>query len=65
MRDIDDSVMDCNIILDSNYLTFQKIIEIVENLKNYKNINYCYLSNDSSYVIESAGMDQKGKVVFL
>lgn len=65
MRDIDDSVMDCNIILDPNYLTFQKIIEIVENLKNNKNINYCYLSSDSSYVIESAGMDQKGKVVFL
>ena len=39
--------------------------DLVTNLWIRENINYCYLSSDSSYVIESAGMDQKGKVVFL
>ena len=52
-------------ILDPNYLTYNEIIEIIGSSNPSNNINFCFLSKDYSYVIESCGMNQKGKVVFL
>ena len=56
---------DCRIILDLNYLNFKQVIEILNSKKSSDNINFCFLSWDYKYSIESSGMNQKGKVVFL
>ena len=64
-KEIDHSDNECNIILDPNYLTYNEIIEIIGSSNPSNNINFCFLSKDYSYVIESCGMNQKGKVVFL
>ena len=64
-KEIDHYDNECNIILDPNYLTYNEIIEIVGSSNPSNNINFCFLSKDYSYVIESCGMNQKGKVVFL
>ena len=44
---------------------YNEIIEIIGSSNPSNNINFCFLSKDYSYVIESCGMNQKGKVVFL
>ena len=64
-KKFDFSVNDCRVILDLNYLNFNQIIEIINSKKSSHNINFCFLNNDYTYLIESAGMNKKGKVVFL
>ena len=64
-KKFDFSVNDCRVILDLNYLNFNQIIEIINSKKLSNNINFCFLNNDYTYLIESAGMNKKGKVVFL
>ena len=64
-KEIDHSDNECNIILDPNYLTYNENIQIIGSSNPSNNINFCFLSKDYSYVIESCGMNQKGKVVFL
>jgi GT2 family glycosyltransferase len=62
---IDKSFENCNLILDPNYLTFKQIIKTLNMLKNGNNINFWFLSKDSSYMLRSGDMNQKGNVIFL
>ena len=65
VRKIDDSMNDCNIIFDSNYMTYKQIINYVNNTRGRKKINFCFLSHDYSYIIMAGGMKQKGNIIFL
>ncbi len=62
---IDGSFENCNLILDSNYLTYKQIIKTLNILRNGNNINFWFLSKDSSYILRSGDMNQKGNVIFL
>ena len=44
-KEIDHSDNKCNIILDPNYLTYNKIIEIIDGSNPSNNINFCFLSS--------------------
>ena len=64
VNEIDSSQDRCNIIFDSNYLSFKQIISHIDNLKNGKKIKFWFLPEDYSYVIGSSGMNQKGNIIF-
>ena len=64
VNEIEGSQDQCNIIFDSNYLSFKQIISYIDNLQNGKKIKFWFLSEDYSYVIGSSGMNQKGNIIF-
>ena len=64
VNEIDSSQDRCNIIFDSNYLSFKQIISHIDNLQSRKKIKFWFLSEDYSYVIGSSGMNQKGNIIF-
>lgn len=64
VNEIDTSQDQCNIIFDSNYLSFKQIISHIDNLQEGKKIKFWFLPDDYSYVIESSGMNQKGNIIF-
>ena len=64
VNQIDTSYGQCNIIFDSNYLSFKQIISHIDILQKGENIKFWFLPEDYNYVIESSGMNQKGNVVF-
>ena len=64
-KKIDETLEDCNLIFDSNYLTNKEIINCVDKLKNRNKINFWFLSSDYSYIIRASGMNQKGNAIFL
>ena len=65
IKKIDETLKDCNLIFDSNYLTNKEIIKCIDKLKNRNKINFWFLSSDYSYIIRSSGMNQKGNAIFL
>ena len=65
IKKIDETLEDCNLIFDSNYLTNKEIINCVDKLKNRNKINFWFLSSDYSYIIRASGMNQKGNAIFL
>ena len=64
-EEIDEKLNSCNLIFDSNYLSFKEIISCVEKFKNINNINFWYLSRDNSFIIKASGMNEKGNAYFL
>ena len=64
VNEIDSSQDQCNVIFDSNYLSFKQIISHIDNLQNGKKIKFWFLPEDYSYVIGSSGMNQKGNIIF-
>ena len=64
VNEIDSSQDRCNIIFDSNYLSFKQIISHIDNLQSGKKIKFWFLPEDYSYVIGSSGMNQKGNIIF-
>ena len=64
IKKMDETLKDCNIIFDSNYLSFKQIISHIDNLQSRKKIKFWFLSEDYSYVIGSSGMNQKGNIIF-
>lgn len=62
---IDETIKNCNLIFDSNYLTNKEIINCIDRLKNRNKINFWFLSSDYSYIIRASGMNQKGNAIFL
>ena len=65
IKKMDESLKDCNLIFDSNYLTNKEIINCIDKLKNRNKINFWFLSSDYSYIIRASGMNQKGNAIFL
>ena len=65
IKKMDETLKDCNLIFDSNYLTNKEIINCVDKLKNRNKINFWFLSSDYSYIIRASGMNQKGNAIFL
>ena len=65
IEQLEESLNNCNIIFDPNYLTFKEIIRCIDNLKNKNKINFWFLSSDNTYMIKAGGMNQKGNTVFL
>jgi len=64
VNEIDSSQDRCNIIFDSNYLSFKQIISHIDNLQSGRKIKFWFLPEDYSYVIGSSGMNQKGNIIF-
>ena len=65
IKKMDETLKDCNLIFDSNYLTNKEIINCIDKLKNRNKINFWFLSSDYSYIIRASGMNQKGNAIFL
>ena len=65
IKKMDDTLKDCNLIFDSNYLTNKEIINYIDNSKNRNKINFWFLSSDYSYIIRVSGMNQKCNPIFL
>ena len=65
IEQLEESLNNCNLIFDPNYLTFKEIIKCIDNLKNKNKINFWFLSSDNTYMIKAGGMNQKGNTVFL
>ena len=53
----------CEIIFDSNYITFNDIISSIQTLSNNKNLIFKILSKGSNFIIGSNNSKEQGEVV--
>ena len=63
IESISNKIENCEIIFDSNYITFNDIISSIQTLSNNKNLIFKILSKGSNFIIGSNNSNEQGEVI--